>query len=255
MKKFSKKKKKKIIISALIFIGSMILIGLIIMYIKNINLISKKITDETTHTYILNKSNDGTGGLYVANIEDDLKEYVKKHKKAQDITYKIKGEDFYFNVGVSGKGDDFKVQINKIVDEKRNISARMTYKNVKSVEYRTGGTNDSTILNIITEYDNKYMAITNDNYYFLGNDIDKVSYENEHFYYYTINPAYLILESVNECSNEVVAMVEGFSYSDYYSTYGVVNFLKDYYQKLNPTSNTVWEKCLALQNKYNESVE
>ena len=128
----------------------------------------------------------------------------------------------------------------------------MTYKDIKKIEYKTDSITNSSILNIITEYDNNYMAITKDNYYFLGTDIDKVSYDGEHFYYYSYNDVYDELANANSCSYEVINQIEEFNYSDIYYTYGIVNFLKDYYQKLAPNNYTVWQYCEYLNNRLNE---
>ena len=252
MKKISKKRRNKIIALALSFALSILLIFLIIIYLKHIDKEANKITEDTTYSYTVKKKINSNGGLFVANIEDDLKTYIKKHKNIDNITYNIDGEDFYFQVNIFNEKDNFSIEIYKIVDNSRNISARMTYKDIKKIEYKTDSITNSSILNIITEYDNNYMAITKDNYYFLGTDIDKVSYDGEHFYYYSYNDVYDELANANSCSYEVINQIEEFNYSDIYYTYGIVNFLKDYYQKLAPNNYTVWQYCEYLNNRLNE---
>ena len=135
----------------------------------------------------------------------------------------------------------------EIINEEKKVFARMNMEDVESIEYRTGNANGASLLKINTEFYSDYFAITNEDHYFLGSDIETVSFKDDQFYYMSYNPNYELLETAKTCSKDVKASIDGFSNKDYYYKYGKINFLPDYYQKLASKKFTVGEKCDELK--------
>ena len=124
----------------------------------------------------------------------------------------------------------------------------MNLKNIEEIEYRTGNSNNATVLNLISDYDEEYLAITEDTYYFLGTDIESISYINEHFYYVSYNSKYKLLENATLCDKETKNSIDEFNKNDNYYKYGKINFFGDYYQKLSSKTYTVEDRCNELEN-------
>ena len=92
--------------------------------------------------------------------------------------------------------------------------------------------------------------MTDETHYFLGNDIEYISYMDNHFYYLSYNSKYRALLEAEECSKEVKGTIQYFNQNDYFYKYGKINFLKDFYQKLASKTYSVKDKCdeLAVAN-------
>ena len=84
--------------------------------------------------------------------------------------------------------------------------------------------------------------------YFLGEDIDDISFENDEFHYKAVNPKYDSKELVkNGCTQKVINDIEDFDFNESYYYIGRINFLDDYYQKTVDSTSSVQDKCKEVQ--------
>lgn len=217
------------------------------MYLAKIDAEEKKILEKTDTTYSSKKGEVSYTGFYVANVKEEIFKFIL-NRDISTLTYKFDGEPFYIELALEeDKDGETILTITKIVNEEKDISARMDMKNIESLEYRTGNSNEASVLKINTTYSSDYFVMTDGTYYFLGDDIESISYMNEQFYYTTYNREYLYLEEEKSCSKEVRAKMDGFNMKDYYYRYGKINFL-DYYQKLASKTYTVANKCSEFES-------
>lgn len=253
------RKKKRlignIILSVTVVVGIILLMFTIRIYLNNVDEKTKEIMKETDATYTTSNNKINSNGLYVAQVKKELLDYLEDWD-AKTITYKFEGEPFYLELEVTEDETGEKTfSIEKIVNEEKKVYARMNLEDVDNIEYRTGNANGASLLKINTEFYSDYFAITNENHYFLGSDIENVSFENDQFYYLSYNPNYRILDTAKTCSKDIKAQIDDFSTKDYYYKYGEINFLTDYYQKLSSKRYTVGEKCEELKAKQEKEKE
>lgn len=246
------KKKKVIYYSGLGFlITAMMIIGTFALgiYLNRVDAATREILDKSEVSYVTSDNEINEEGLYVAYLEEELTSYVEE-KKVSSITYEFSGESFYLELVVNkDKNDRISFEIVKIVDDKENVKARMNLKDVKSIEYRSDEVNGAKLLKIDAAYNSDYFVITEGTYYFLGQDIESISFKEGRFYYLTYNPDYRVLEEYQSCSKDVRKSIDGFNENHYYFKYGKINFLRDYYQKLSTKKYTVREKCAEFSEK------
>lgn len=217
------------------------------LYLNKIDEKSKIVMKETDATYTSKGNQLNSNGLYVAEVKKDLLEYLEDWDVGS-ITYEIEGEPFYLEIKINEEEDGSKnFTIEKIVDEEMKVYARMNMEDIVSIEYRTGNSNHASLLKINTEFYSDYFAITTEDHYFLGSDIETVSFQDDQFYYISYNPNYKLLEKAKSCSKDVKSEIDGFSLKDYYYKYGKINFLPEYYQKLASKKYTVEERCEELK--------
>lgn len=182
-------------------------------------------------------------GFYVANLKEELSSFIED-AKISTIKYRFDGEEFYFDIAINRVDDgEVSFEITEIADPEFDIRAMMHMKDVESVEYRTGNPKKASVLKINQKYNVDYFAMTSDNYYFLGNDIESLSFKDDRFYYMTYNPDYKTLQEYDSCSKEAKSAIDGFNMKHYYYKYGKINFLGDFYQKLASKTYTVQQKC------------
>ena len=187
-------------------------------------------------------------GFNLLDVKKDLKNYLNEEKRNL-IIYKVKNQDFYFEVEIYNGS----ININKFVDKKNYVNARLNYYNVEKIEFITGNINRSTLYRIITKDGNTYLVVTDGTYYVLGSDIDAIIYKNNQFYYITYNPKYEMLSNVSKCNQSIKDAIDGFDYGDYYYKSGEINFLKNYYQKLKAKNYYVKEYCNYLSKSANNA--
>ncbi len=239
--------KKNIVLLFTIFVFIVVDLVLILrVYVIHINNVANKILNSTDVNFIQKEKQLNKYGLYELNLSENLDEFIND-KNIESISYRVDSEKFYFDILITIENDSFQYEIERIVDEEHGINAKMKMENVKKIEYRTGNCNDATLLKITTEYDTEYLVLVDDSYYFLGSDIESISYTNDHFYYVTYNSNYSILDDSVTCDKKTKDMIDGFSYNDYYYKYGKINFFEDFYQKLSSKKYTVKEKCEELE--------
>ena len=217
------------------------------VYFNYINKEAEKYSIGTNVIFGYNDKIENNQGFYTLYIQDDI-DTLLTNDKGHNVVYKINDLSFYFNVEILNNS----ISINKIVDESHHINARINYDNVSTIEYQMGNLNHSILLKINTETNYKYLAITDNTYYFLGNDIDSIIYKNDQFYYLTYNVKYDVLKEAQKCDNKTRNLIDNFSYNDYYYKTGEINFLKDYYQKIKPSYYYVKNYCNDLKKQASE---
>lgn len=246
------KKKKVIYYSGLGFlITAMMIIGTFALglYLNKVDAATREILEKSEVSYITSNNEINEEGLYVANLEEELTSYVEE-KKVSSITYEFSGESFYLELVVNkDKNGELSFEIVKIIDEEEGVKARMNLKDVKTIEYRRDEKSGAKLLKIDAAYNSDYFVITEGTYYFLGQDIESISFKDDKFYYLTYNPDYKVLEEYQSCSKDVQKTIDGFNEKHYYYKYGKINFLRDYYQKLATKKYTVREKCAEFSEK------
>lgn len=216
------------------------------LYFNKLDREEKELNNKTDLIYVTKNNEINDNGLYVANLKEELKEFIED-KTVKTITYKFEGEDFYLELGVEESEDDEQnFTITRIVNPDFGINAQLNMRNIESIEYRTSNLQKASVFRITQKYNVDYFAMAEDVYYFLGQDIESISFMDDHFYYVSFNPNYLSLKTARECSKEVKKDIDGFDMNDYYYKYGKINFLRDYYQKLATKKYTVQNKCNEL---------
>ncbi len=218
-------------------------------YFARIDAVAKEIQEKSEIAFITKDNPMNEEGLYVANLDEDLIDFVEE-KKVGSVTYEFDGEQFYLELAIrkDDKGE-ISFEITKIVNEEFGIKAMMNFEDVKSVEYRSDERSKSSVLKINALYNTSYFAMTNGTYYFLGQDVESISYRDGHFYYLTYNPDYRTLKTATSCSKTVKNSIDGFNMNDYYYKYGKINFLTDYYQKLSSKTYKVKDRCGEFEKK------
>lgn len=219
------------------------------LYLKNVDVKAKEFTKTTDANYTFEKGSLNAEGLYVVDLKEELSEFIKTDN-AESISCHFKGEKFVLEVFVKRSDDEtISFELEKVVEDDFGINARVSLGEIESIEYRTGEIKDETLLKINTANDSSYFAMIDGVYYFLGQDIETISYMDQHFYYVSYNPKYKVLREAEDCSKEVKASIKNFKTSDYYYKYGKINFLSDFYQKLSTKVYTVKDRCEELQQE------
>ena len=98
----SRKKKRligNIVLSVAVVIGIILLMFTVRLYLNKIDEKTRKVMNETDTTFTAKNNNTNSEGLYVANLKQDLLEYLEDFE-ANSVTYKIEGEPFYLDVQV-----------------------------------------------------------------------------------------------------------------------------------------------------------
>ena len=231
----------------ILFILFIVYIG-IKEYLVSVDKRTNKIVNNTESSFVLKKPKLLDNNMYFIDLEKDLNKVVKKSQNT--ITYKIDKEDFNLDVKVylDKTNNKHSYEIVKVVDNLHDISARINYKNAKQLEYRQDSNGGPLIIKFITLNEVEILAITDQTYYFLGEDVDDITFDNNEFYYKTINPKYEVKELREKgCTQEINNSIEDFSFQDVYYTYGRINFLDDYYQKHALRTTSVEEECKLIQ--------
>lgn len=247
VKKFYKKNKRLVNIFAALF--SILLLAFIVrLYTLHLNRASSTLANKTDAEFVKEEYDSNSNGFYTVDIEKDMNKYFKSNLN-ESVTYRVKNETFKINIYKSHEKISKKVtyHIDKIADDERDINARVTFDNLKTIEFRTGGANSATVIHLIGESNTSYFVITGDTYYTLGDDIESISFENGDFYYRSYNNKYLAIDTVGSCNEELRLSIEDFNEDDVFYTYGKINFLKDFYQKLASKSYSVRDKCASLE--------
>ena len=216
-------------------------------YIKIVDQRTNKLVNNTDSLYVLKKPKLLDNNMYYIDLENDLNKIVKKNQNS--ITYEVENENFNFDVKIylDKVNNKHSYEIVKVSDFSHNVNPRINYTDVKALEYRQENNGGPIIIKFITLNQEEFLAITDHTYYFLGEDVDDISYDNNQFYYKTINPKYEIDEmKKNGCTQKVNDSIEGFSFQDVYYTYGKINFLDDYYQKNAVKTVSVEEECKLI---------
>lgn len=248
-----KKKLTKIIKNIVIFIiiFSIAVLGYYgsQLYFEYINSEVDKLEKEKSLEYTYEKNILNNNGMYVLDLDSELTSFLSK----KDVNYfilKIQDEEFYMEISIEENTDGKNIyNLEKIVDKSHNINARVNKNDIISIEFQTSKIDNSTVIKINDlDYDN-YFVITNNTYYFLGEDIESISFLNDRFYYISYNPKYYILKEADECSKELKNEIENYNSNEYFYKYGKINFLSDYYQKLASKSLTVNDWCKTLKNQ------
>lgn len=254
MVKRNRQKKIKYILTVLITI--LIVLALIFgvkIYLQRIDAKVDELSNSTDMEFTSLKNDLNSDGFYVAKLKDELTAYIEDNN-VSSVTYNLEGENFYLEIAVNRSEEgDLSFDVEKIVSDEFDINARINIADVEKIEYRTGNPKKSTVIKFGEDYVHNYFAMSESVYYFLGQDIESISYIDDHFYYVSYNPNYLILEDAQSCSKDVKSQIDGFKTSDYYYKYGKINFLSDYYQKLSSKTYTVGQKCNELQEKNENS--
>lgn len=227
-----------------------IILGLLLtLYLRYVDRETNKILEKTDKVYTAQKMHEIYNGFIEVDIKNELKEYLKEND-FETVTFMLNKEDFFFEISTYEEKDEVKFALSKIVHNRHNINAKMNLRGIEKIEYQTGNTNNATVLNLITENDSEYLAIIKDTYYFLGNNIESISFKNGNFYSLTYNSKYRILDNAVLCTDEIKKEIEKFKMSDYYYKYGKINFLEDYYQKPESIKTfTVENRCAELEAK------
>ena len=241
------KKNNALFTIIIVLLCSMIVVFLLIIYFRHIEEETKRLLEKTDASLVASEPIITKSGLFEVNIENDVMKYLDK-KEINTITYEMPGEQIYFEIMIDVTGDKYTFSIDKMVDKYHDVKAKIRLENIKRIEYRTGNINKATLLNFITENNSEYLAITGNTYYFLGSDIESISYMNDHLYYVSYNNNYRLLDDATSCNKEIKSSIDGFNQNDYYYKYGKINFLNDYYQKLASKTYTVKDRCKELEN-------
>lgn len=234
-----------------IVILAMILGGIALkMYFNSVDKRTREILNKTELTYVTKENELNNNGLYVAELKKELIDFIGK-RNISTATYEFEGENFYVDVSIEGTEGDENVSftIDKIMCPEFGINARIDIEGVESIEYRTGNPTKSSVLKINKSDGHEYLAMTKDTYYFLGDDIESISFIDNHFYYVSHNPKYRLIGEENSCSNEVISEISKFNMFDYYYKYGKINFLPEFYQKLSTKEYTVKDQCDSFEPK------
>lgn len=240
-----KEKYKRTVLVILIIFAICCSIFALRLYFARIDAASKEIMNKNDVAFMTKNNELNSKGFYIANLKEELDDFTDD--KVTKIAYEFEGEDFYLDIVVNnGSNNEKSYEIEKIGCPKYEVNARMNMKDIESIEYRTDKLGRSTVLKINEKYNSEYFAMAEGTYYFLGQDIESISYRDEHFYYMTYNPNYKLLDEAETCSKEVKDKIHKFSLKDYYYKYGKINFLSDYYQKLASKTYTVQERCDEL---------
>ena len=255
-KKLAKRKKIRIAKKAIPIVILLIVVGLFTIYIKYTDKKSKEILEESTYIYTQKNIIDGEAGFKSIDFKSNLTEFLKT-KKSEDtsLTYKVDYESFSFDILVKKENEEYTFEIDRIIDESHSMHAKMKYEGVTRIDYQTGNENHATVLKLYTDNDFRYLAITGNTYYFLGSDIENISYIDGEFYYLSYNKKYSTLKTAIKCDKKTKNSIDEFKSSEYYYKYGKINFLTDYYQKLSSKVFTVEARCNELEEALAEDVD
>lgn len=246
-KKLAKHKRIRIVKKTIPIIILFIVVALFALYIKYIDKKSKDILDESYFSYTQKTEVKGSEGFYLIDLKSNLSDFVNKMKDNEtSLSYSVKDRSFSFDLLVKKEGADYSFEIDRIIDESHRMHARMKYEGINKIEYQVGNDNNAVVLKLYAENESRYLAITENTYYFLGSDIENVSYTDGEFYYLSYNKKYLPLRNASICDKTLKKSIDGFNMSEYYYKYGKINFLTDYYQKLSSKVYTVEKRCTEL---------
>jgi len=238
-------KKYRFVYCSVLSIVVLLIVGFgVKTYLEYVERRSAEILELTEDSFETSNITLQRNGLYIVDLKKDLDEY-EKNRLNNTITYEIKGEEIYFDINIlkNEETGENVYEIRKIGDDRHNVKAKMNLKNIEQIEFRTGYINDATVLKLNTTYDSLYFAMIDNAYYFLGEDIESISFIDDHFYYVSYNKNYKSLMSANECTSEVKKSIYGFNEAHTFYTYGKINFFEDFYQKLSSKSYSVKNYC------------
>lgn len=238
-----------VILSILILITIVLVILSLHLYIENVNAKAREVLEQTDIDYTMKIVEETSEGLYKIDFKNELTLLVNE-QDVSTVTCLFPNESFYIEVKVDrDEKENPTFEIEKIGDKNYKVKAITNFKDVTSIEYRSGSYIESTVIKISNEDSYEYFAMALDTNYFLGDDIKSISYMNDHFYYLSYNSKYKALKDATECSEEIKNSINGFRESDYFYTYGKINFLSDFYQKLASKKFTVKEQCELLNSQ------
>lgn len=253
MKKKNLKKRDivKILEILLIIIGTLVTVFVLKTYIYYVDKKAAMISDSTQTTINASKITDTQNGFYRVELAKDIRDYLKEQKKynLSSLTYKIDGEEFYFEIEINKDKKKYTFDIEKIVDNRHQVNAKIIYRNLETVEFRTGNSNHSTVIKLSSDNDSNFLVFTENEYYFLGIDVEDISYKDNHFYHLSYNPKYTKLRTTNEgCTDVLKSEIENFKDTDYYYKYGKIYFMgNSEYEKLDSEKYTVADKCAEFE--------
>ncbi len=241
-----------IILSILILIAIVLVVLSLHLYIENVDAKAKEILEQTDIDYTLSIDQETSEGFYKIDIQKQLTLLVEE-QGVSTVTCLFPQDDSY--IEVKAQRDDageLNFEIEKIGNENYKVKTRTSFKDVTSIEYRSGNYTEASVIKIISGDEFQYFAMATGINYFLGDDIKSISYMNDHFYYLSYNPRYKALKDATSCTDELRTSIKGFKESDYFYTYGKINFLSDFYQKLASKKFTVKEQCELLNTQSGE---
>ena len=128
-----KNKKLKSVYYIILSVSILLIFGYgIKLYLDYVDQKSKEILDLSEVDFITSNITLQRNGMFVVNVKEDLDEYEKKHSN-NSVTYKIQGEDFYFdiNILIDSKTSQNVYEIRKIVHDKHEVKAKMNLKNIE----------------------------------------------------------------------------------------------------------------------------
>lgn len=248
MDRKTKRLVKRVSLISLIILSTILVVFGGKRYLDWIDVEAAKREDTEKVVYVSRENKLNAEGLYVSNVKENLKSFLEG-TDAKKVVYRFEGEDFYLLLDVDNREEEPVFSIEKVIDEKQEVNALISFRDVESVEYRTHRSSASSIIKVNSSVEllNNYIAITEGTHYLLGEDIKTISYKNDQFYYLAYNLRYIALREVEACTKEVKDEIPKFSLKDYYYKYGKINFLSDYYQKLASKTFTVKERCEELE--------
>lgn len=252
IKRFYKKRKTLCLVFGILFCV-LFVTAVIRLYTLHLNRAVSRIENMTDSVYVKEEFISNSNGFNTINMLGDLKDYFDGNLN-NSVAYKFKNESFYLDI-TRIKNDKKKsptFDVDKIVDKDRNINARVNFQNIVAMEFKTGGNRSATVIHLLSSNDDMYFVITGSTYYFLGDDIENISFLEGDFYYVSYNNKYKAIDTAGGCSEELMLSIDDFNQNDIYYNYGRINFLPDYYQKMASTSLTVKDKCDSMEQSTKE---
>lgn len=247
IKRFYKKRKKLCIVFGILFC-ILFVASIIRLYTFHLNRAVSRLENMTDSVYIKEEFIANSNGFSTINMLGDLKDYFSNNIN-NSVAYKLKDETFYLDISriKNDKKKNPTFDVDKIVDKERNINARVNFQNLVAMEFKTGGDNSASVIHLISSNDDLYFVITGNTYYFLGDDIENISFLEGDFYYVSYNNKYKAIDTAGGCTEELMLSIDDFNQNDIYYNYGRINFLPDYYQKMASKSLTVKDKCASME--------
>lgn len=252
IKRFYKKRRKQCIVFGIIFC-ILLVASIIRLYTFHLNRAVSRLENMTDSVYVKEKFIPNSNGFNTINMLSDLKDYFSNNIN-NSVAYKLKDETFYLDISKisNDKKKTPTFDVDKIVDKERNINARVNFQNLVAMEFKTGGANSATVIHLLSSSDDLYFVITGNTYYFLGDDIEDISFLEGDFYYVSYNNKYKAIDTAGGCTEELMLAIDDFNQNDIYYNYGRINFLTDYYQKMASKSLTVKDKCDSMEQSTKE---
>ncbi len=255
-KRLAKRKKIRAIKRIVPIVILIVIVVLFNVYIKIVDKKSKEILDESYYTYTQEEIYPSGEGFNLIDLEKNLKDFLSKTRQEEvTLSYRVKDSSFSLDLLVKKDNDNYSFEIDRIIDDVHNMHAKMKYEGVKKIEYQTGNENHATVLKLYTDNETRYLAITGNTYYFLGSDIENISFKDGEFYYLSYNKKYSLLKTASACDASIKSKIDEFKPSEYYYKYGKINFLTDFYQKLSSKVYTVENRCSELENAIKDDID